>query len=297
MLFAGAYRDPAARLHSIPPSNPLPRFSILGTVRPPRYPKIKIRANLCNPCQSVKSVVKNSDFPRKAMLLAAGRGTRLRPLTDNIPKCMVPVNGKPILERNIEWLNKFGVEEFIINLYHLPEMVTDYFGDGRQRGLEITYSVEKELLGTAGGVKNVAWFFDGPFFLWYGDNLCTSDLGQMWGFHQSRGGIATIALYHREDPTASGIVSLDRDNRIQRFLEKPRPEQVFSHWVNAGVFILEPEVLEYIPEDGCPDFGHDVLPAILASGRPMYGYRLSSDERLWWIDTPEDLKRIQEEIK
>ena len=231
------------------------------------------------------------------MLLAAGRGTRLKPLTDHIPKCMVPVAGKPLLEHNIAWLRKFGVKELVVNVYHLPQVVIDYFGDGTQWDVKITYSIEEELLGTAGGVKNVAWFFDGPFILWYGDNLCTCNLERMWHFHKSKKGITTMALHYRDDPTASGIVGLDGNDRIHRFLEKPRPEQVFSHWVNAGVFILDPEVLEYIPEDGCPDFGHDVLPAILASGSPMYGYRLSSDERLWWIDTPEDLKRIQEEIK
>ena len=238
-----------------------------------------------------------SAFPKKAMLLAAGRGTRLKPLTDHIPKCMVPVAGKPVLEHNIAWLRKFGVKELVVNICHLPQTVIDYFGDGTQWDVKITYSIEEELLGTAGGVKNVEWFFDAPFFLWYGDNLCTCELGQMWGFHQSKGGIASIALYYRDHPNASGIVGIDGDDRIQRFLEKPRPEQVFSHWVNAGVFILEPEVLEFIPEDGSSDFGHDVLPAILASGRSIYGYRLSVDERLWWIDTPEDLNRIQEEIK
>ena len=231
------------------------------------------------------------------MLLAAGRGTRLKPLTDRLPKCMVPINGKPVLEHNIEWLHKYGVEEIIINLHHLPSTVTDYFGDGGKWDVKITYSIEKELLGTAGGVKNVAWFFDQAFILWYGDNLCTCNLERMWDFHKSKGGIATIALFHRDDPTASGIVGLNGQDRIQRFLEKPLPEQVFSHWVSAGVLILEPDVLAHIPEDGAPDFGRDVLPSLLESGHPMYGYQLSKNEGLWWIDTPDDLIRIQEEFK
>jgi len=230
------------------------------------------------------------------MLLAAGQGTRLRPFTNHVPKCMVPVAGKPVLEHNIEWLQNYGIEQLVINLHHLPQVVMDYFGDGNNWGLKITYAIEEKLLGTAGGVKNVEWFFDGPFILWYGDNLCACNLKQMWDFHQTSRGLATMALHYRDDPTASGIVGLDENYRIQRFLEKPRPDQVFSHWVNAGVLILEPDVFGYISEDGNPDFGHDVFPHILDSGQPIYGYRLLPGERLYWIDTPQDLERIQEEI-
>jgi len=142
--------------------------------------------------------------------------------------------------------------------------------------VRITYSVEKEPLGTAGGVKNVAWFLDGSFFIWYGDNLSTCRLDRLWQFHRAKGGIATIALHYREDPMQSGIVSLDEDDRIVRFLEKPQPKQVFSHWVSAGIFVLEPEVLEAIPTEGAPDFGRDVFPTLLAAGKPLYRYQMSS---------------------
>jgi len=125
----------------------------------------------------------------KAMLLAAGLGTRLRPLTNQMPKCMVPVDGKPILERNIEWLCKYGITEIVINLYHLPEVVMDYFGDGSRWGVDITYSIEREILGTAGGVKHVARLFDeGAFLVWYVDNLSTCDLKRLITFHQAKGG-------------------------------------------------------------------------------------------------------------
>jgi NDP-sugar pyrophosphorylase family protein len=230
----------------------------------------------------------------KAMLLAAGQGTRLRPLTERIPKCMVPVSGKPILEHTIQWLHRYGVSEIIINLYHLPEIIRAYFGDGQKWGVRITYSLEDSPLGTAGGVRNAAWFFEGPFFVWYGDNLSTCRLDCLWEFHQAKGGIATIALHYRDDPAASGIVGLDKDDRITRFLEKPRPDQVFSHWVSAGIFVLEPQVSEAIPAEGSPDFGRDVFPALLAHGQPLYGYRMSEGEGLWWIDTPEDLRRMEE---
>ena len=233
----------------------------------------------------------------KAMLLAAGMGTRLRPLTEHLPKCMVSVGGKPILEHTIAWLKKYGVTDVMINLHYLPQVVKDHFGDGSQWGIRINYSLEKEILGTAGGVKNVAPFFEEQaFILWYGDNLCYCDLDRLIAFHRAKAGLATIALYQREDVTQCGIVDLDASDRILRFLEKPRPEQVFSHWVNAGIYILEPEVLRYIPANGTSDFGRDVFPPLLAAGQALYGYRLSQGERFWWSDTPEDLQRTQQEI-
>ena len=230
---------------------------------------------------------------KKAMILAAGRGTRLRPLTDTVPKCMARVAGKPVLEHNIEWLRKFGVTDLTINLHHMPEAVKEHFGDGERWGVRIVYSFEPDLLGTAGAVKKVADFFDAPFFVWYGDNLSTCRLDRLWEFHLKKGGLATIALHEREDPTQSGIVGLDEDERVSRFLEKPRPEQVFSHWVSAGIFVLEPHALRAVPAEGAHDFGRDIFPALLDQGAALYGYRMSEDEGLWWIDTAADLERVQ----
>jgi NDP-sugar pyrophosphorylase family protein len=238
----------------------------------------------------------NLALPKKAMLLAAGEGMRLRPLTNTMPKCMVPIDGAPILEHNIRWLRRFGVTELIINLHYMPQAVRDYFGDGSRWGVNITYSLEASLLGTAGGVKHVEWFFDAPFFLWYGDNMSTCNLERLFTFHQAQAALATIALFHREDVTASGIVGLDGNGRITRFLEKPRPEQIFSHWVNAGIYVLEPQILEMIPSGIVSDFSHDIFPALLAGGEALYGYRLSEEEGLWWIDTPFDLQRMQTEF-
>src|SRR2546423_7502169 len=142
----------------------------------------------------------------KAMILAAGHGTRLRPFTDDVPKCMLPIGGKPILERNIEWLRKYEIKDIVINLNYLPHAVTEYLGDGSKWGVRITYSLEKEILGTAGGVKQAAWFFDGPFIVWYGDNLSHCNLARLGQFHRTRGARASIALYHRDDVSQSGIV-------------------------------------------------------------------------------------------
>lgn len=239
----------------------------------------------------------NDTLPTRGMLLAAGKGTRLRPLTNEVPKCMVPVAGKPLLEWNIEWLGQYGIKNLIINLHHRPEAVIDYFADGSSWGVDITYSVEDTLLGTAGGVKNVEWFFEGPFLLWYGDNLCTCDIAGLYDLHRRNQAVATLALFRREDPTSSGIVGVNQGGRITRFLEKPQPEQVFSNWVNAGVSVLDKSVFDFIPVQGAPDFGHDVLPALLEQGFPLYGYRMSGSEGLWWIDTPRDLARVRDEFE
>lgn len=226
------------------------------------------------------------------MILAAGEGTRLRPLTERMPKPMVPIAGRPILEHNIRLLAKHGIRELVINLHHCPAVVTDYFGDGHAWGVSITYSYEPVLLGTAGAVKKVEALFDSTFLVVYGDNLTTCDIGQLCAFHRERGGVGTVVLFHRDDPTTSGIVGLDQDDCITRFLEKPEPHQVFSHWVNAGLLVLEPEVLSHIPADAPSDFGRDVLPALIAAGRRLYGYR--TREGLWWIDTFEDYRHLQE---
>ncbi|HXX37944.1 MAG TPA: NDP-sugar synthase [bacterium] len=230
--------------------------------------------------------------PTRAMVLAAGLGTRLRPLTDRVPKCMIPVGGRPLLEYTLEWLRSYGVVDVVINVHHLPDIVRDHFGDGTAYGLRIVYSYETELLGTAGAVKRVASLFNRSFYVWYGDNLSTCRLDRLWELHRRRGGVATMALFHRDDPTQSGIADLD-DDRIRRFVEKPAAAEVFSHWVNAGILVLEPRVLDSIPTTGLVDFGRDVFPMLLARGEPLYGYRMSPDEGFWWIDRPEDLTRVE----
>ena len=135
--------------------------------------------------------------------------------------------------------------------------------------------------------------FHRTFFVLYGDNLTTCNLNRLVIFHRAKGGIATIALHHRDDPTASGIAELNEEDRIIQFLEKPMPHQVFSLWVNAGILVLEPAVLDAIPDGKNIDFGRDLFPSLLARGEGIYGYRMSQDEDLWWIDTPEDLERVK----
>jgi NDP-sugar pyrophosphorylase family protein len=206
---------------------------------------------------------------------------------------MVAIAGKPILEHNIERLKSYGVTDIIINLHYQPESITAHFGDGSRFGVDITYSFEPELLGTAGAVKQVDARFDAPFFVWYGDNLSDCRLDRLWQLHAARGGVATLALHHRDDPTQSGIVGLDANDRITRFLEKPRAEQVFSHWVSAGILLLEPHALNAIAANQPADFGREVFPKLLERGEAIYGYRMAEDEHLWWIDTLMDYERVQ----
>jgi NDP-sugar pyrophosphorylase family protein len=232
----------------------------------------------------------------KAMILAAGYGTRLRPLTDRVPKCLVCVAGKPVLEHTIEWLVSFGVADIIINVSHLADVVMDGVGDGRRWGVRISYSIEDRPLGTAGGVKKASWFFDGPFLVWYGDNLSRCNLERLYGLHREKGGLATIGLHYRDDVSQSGIVAVDADDRVMQFLEKPGSSQVFSHWVNAGIYVLEPGVLNFIGPEEAPDFGRHVFPNMLSNGQALFGYRLSADEGLAWIDRPEDIERITSHI-
>lgn len=208
---------------------------------------------------------------------------------------MIPIAGRPILEHNVRLLAKHGFREFVVNLHHCPEAVKSYFRDGQAWRVSITYSYEPVLLGTAGAVKNVEDLFDSTFLVVYGDNLTTCDVERLCSFHQQKGGIGTVALFHREDPLNSGIAELDENDRIRRFVEKPKPDQVFSHWVSAGLLVLEPAVLDFIPDKGASDFGRDVFPAILSGGQLLYGYRLSANEGLWWIDTLEDLQRVRED--
>lgn len=225
----------------------------------------------------------------KAMILAAGEGTRLRPLTQSKPKPMLSIAGAPILEHNVRLLAAHGVRDIIINLHHCPDAITGYFGDGSRFNVRIQYSYEEQLLGTAGALKRVAHLFEEDFFLVYGDNLTTCNLSALLQLHKARSAALTMALFERDDPRASGIVGVDDNGRITRFLEKPRADQIFSHWVNAGYLVLHPSVLDLIPPQGVSDFGRDVFEPLIELRKPVYGYRMS--EGLWWIDSLADYER------
>lgn len=231
----------------------------------------------------------------KAMILAAGEGTRLRPLTNMIPKPMLPVGGKPLLEHTICWLRTHGIEQVAINLHHGPWLTQAYLGDGSAWGVRITYSLEDRLLGTAGAVKKLQSYFDDTFVVVYGDVLTNMDLTGLVSFHQAKGGGVTIALYRVENPWTCGLIELDGEGRLLRFVEKPSPEDVFTDLASAGVFVMEPRVLDHIPVDTFYDFGHDLFPALLTEGVPLYGY--PTDAYLVDIGTMEKYRQARLDVR
>jgi NDP-sugar pyrophosphorylase family protein len=225
----------------------------------------------------------------KGMILAAGEGKRLRPLTNHLPKPMLPLAGRPLLEHIITHLRDCGVTDLALNLYHLPTMVMDYFGDGRRWGVHLRYSVEEHLLGSAGGVKRLQSFFDDTFLVYYGDVFTQADLRPMIALHRHSGALATMGLYRVPDPWNRGIVQLDSSQNIVRFVEKPARDEVFSDLANAGICILEPTVLERVPAGRMWDFGHDVFPQLLSDGVQVAGYVIK--DLLIDIGLPEKYKQ------
>ncbi len=199
----------------------------------------------------------------KAMILAAGEGTRLRPLTLNTPKVMLPIAGKPLLEYILVWLRFHGITEVAINLHHLPKAITDWLGNGDKFGIHVTYSVEDTILGTAGALTRLRDFFDDTFVVIYGDILTNLNISSLTKFHQTKGALATVTLFEVENPSGCGIVELDNENRICGFIEKPAPGVTFSNLASAGIYVLQPEVIDYIPSDTFYDFGYDLFPALL----------------------------------
>jgi len=208
----------------------------------------------------------------KAFILAAGEGTRLRPLTLTRPKPMVPLGGKPLLEHTIAWLRGHGIAEIAINLHYRPEVITSHFGDGSAFGVRLTYSLERELLGTAGGAKALEGFLDEPFIVVYGDLLTALDLAPVMVSHERRGAAVTVVLYRVPNPWECGLVDMDATGRITRFVEKPPRDEVFTDLANAGVYVMEPSVLPHIPSERFYDFGHDLFPQLLDADVPMYGH-------------------------
>lgn len=226
----------------------------------------------------------------KAVLLVGGEGTRLRPLTCNTVKAMVPVLNRPFLEHIVAYLSSHGVDDIVVTLCYLPDKIRDYFGDGRRFGVKMDYVREESPLGTAGAVKNAGAHLDSTFVVLNGDIFTGLDLSKMIAAHRRCGAEATIALTPVDDPTAYGVVEMDETGRIKRFVEKPPPDQVTSNLINAGTYVLEPRVLEEIPAGMPFMFEHHVFPALLERRAPFYGY--VSDA--YWLDigTPEKYRKL-----
>jgi mannose-1-phosphate guanylyltransferase / phosphomannomutase len=227
--------------------------------------------------------------------MAGGEGTRLRPMTANQPKPLLPVTNRPIMEHVLRLLKKHGFEETIVTVQFLAALVRNYFGDGEDVGMFLQYATEEMPLGTAGSVKNAEDALkDSPFLVISGDALTDMDLTEMCRFHKENGALVTVGLTRVPDPLEFGIVIADEDGRIQRFLEKPTWGQVFSDTVNTGVYIMEPEVLAEVSPKESVDWSHDVFPRLLARGAPIFGY--ISDKYWEDVGTLESYLKAQADV-
>lgn len=208
----------------------------------------------------------------KAVVMAGGEGTRLRPLTSNQPKPMVPIVGKPCMEHILELLRRHDLTDVVVTLAFMPQAIRSYFGDGEGLGVNVSYSVEESPLGTAGSVKQAVGEAEDTILVISGDALCDIDLTALIEFHRERKAAVTIALKSVPNPLEFGIVVTDEDGKIERFLEKPSWGQVFSDTINTGIYVIEPEALRHIPPGRPFDFSKELFPLLLEMGRPMYGY-------------------------
>ncbi|KNZ70042.1 nucleotidyltransferase [Thermincola ferriacetica] len=229
----------------------------------------------------------------KAMIMAAGVGSRLDPLTRTLPKPMVPIQDKPLMEHIINLLRHYGIRDIIANLHYLPGVIKSYFGDGSDFGVKLLYSEEQNLMGTAGGVKNNEWFLDETFVVISGDALTDIDLADFVRYHRQKKALATIALKRVAEVERFGVVVTGEAGKIAAFQEKPRKEEALSNLVNTGIYIFEPEIFKYIPEHQVYDFGKQLFPLLVKEGLPFYGYPMDG----YWRDigTLESYRQARED--
>ena len=229
-----------------------------------------------------------------AVILAGGKGTRLRPLTLNTPKPIVPILARPFLGLQIDLLKKTGIDNVVLSLSYQPRRIEEIYGDGSGHGVKIHYTVEPEPLGTGGAVKNAEHLLEGRIVVFNGDVLADLDLAAVLRFHEERQAKATIVLTPVDNPTAYGLVETAEDGRVQRFLEKPSYDEITCDTINAGVYVLEPELLDYFPDGENYSFERGFFPSLLEDEVPFYAYV----HRGYWIDigTPEKYLRVHRDI-
>ena len=231
----------------------------------------------------------------RAVVMAGGEGTRLRPMTANQPKPLLPIVNKPIMEHVLRLLRRHGLTETVVTVQFLASLIRNYFGDGDELGMSLDYATEVEPLGTAGSVKNAEDRLRGePFVVISGDALTDIDLTALTEYHKSNGALVTVCLKRVPNPLEFGIVITDEDGRIDRFLEKPTWGQVFSDTANTGIYVMEPEVFDYVAEGQVVDWSADVFPKLLAEGAPLFGYVAEG----YWEDvgTHESYIRAQADV-
>ncbi len=216
----------------------------------------------------------------QAVVLVGGEGTRLRPLTLETPKPMVPIMNVPFLERTLVRLKEAGIDDVILPAGYLPAAISSYFGDGARLGLSIKYVIEETPLGTAGAIKNVAQYITGPFFVLNGDVLTSLDLKKMRAVHEEKRGLGVLHLIRVADPSAFGCVVHENNGKVTAFVEKPKREEAPTNEINAGTYLLDPAVLDLIPAGRMVSIERETFPLIVAGPRPLYAY--TTDD--YWID-------------
>jgi NDP-sugar pyrophosphorylase family protein len=231
----------------------------------------------------------------RALVLAAGEGTRLRPYTLDRPKPMLPLGEQPLLAQLIGLLRHHGIRDIAINLHYRPAAIVEYFGDGSTFGVSLTYSYEERLLGSAGAARRLDWFLTDTFFVLYGDVLTDLDLSRLLAEHRARRALATLAVYEVPDPARCGIVDTRPDGSVRGFVEKPAADQAPGNLANAGLYVLEPAVLDQIPPDRPCDFGQDLFPRLIEAGAPIVA--CSAPGYVLDIGSPERYAQAREDLR
>lgn len=237
----------------------------------------------------------------KALILSAGLGTRLRPITDKIPKSLVPINKKPLLSYHLESLKYYGIESVLVNTHYLNDQVESfvYNYNKNNTSLKVETIYEKELLGSAGTLKANKSFFDNEddMIVIYGDNLTCINYESIIDFHKKKKALVTIAAYIEPRPETKGIIVFDNDKRITKFIEKPKPEQIVSNYANAGIYVINRKIFKYLfdLDKALLDFGYDIFPYLISKNQPMFIYEMN--EFLLDIGTPESYNKAQELAK
>lgn len=217
----------------------------------------------------------------KAIIMAGGEGTRLKAVSGDIPKPLVPLCGRPVMEHILRLLKKNGITDICCTLKYRPEMIQDYFGDGSDFGVNMQYRVEQTALGTAGGVKNCADFYgDESFLVISGDAICDFDLRRLVSAHEKHKPAVSIALFPHEEPMRYGLALCDGESCVRSFIEKPDWSRVVTNLVNTGIYILTPSAMALVPEGEVFDFAKDLFPVLLEKGETLYGFPVDG----YWCD-------------
>jgi mannose-1-phosphate guanylyltransferase len=225
----------------------------------------------------------------QSLILAGGKGTRLRPLTIHTPKPVVPIVNRPFLLYQIDLLKRAGIRDVTLSLSYQPGKIEEILADGHDYGVRIRYAVEASPLGTAGAYKNAEQHLSQATIVFNGDIFTDLDLAAVIAFHREKQAAATIVLAPVENPSAYGLVETEADGRVRRFLEKPKPEEITCNTINAGVYVLEPHILNYIPENEPFSFEYQLFPALLAASEPFYAYTWTG----YWIDIGAPARYLQ----